>query len=318
MRRLTREDAVQDKIALLMEETGCDRAEAELALELCAYDLQSAVQAVPRLFQNILVLKGRIRADAQTLYGLWLVILNLKDRSLLRARAVVSCNPAVFTADLNAHWFDFEGRLYACRLWAGALPDFSQEVEHRLSEFFSSSEAVEFYSEKPKTGSAAVERLRSGFPARLAEAELQFRPELLDMGQFQEVRPNGHRSGEGPAGAPGPERASSGPLILRVALEPDGGGTPAGKIRAGDVVFTSITDSRDIAQYLAKLFGTHAGEGSTPLPVPVESVENGSDGVHLRVRFSAGLCGDAVCAQDERFKIRPKGGRSPWWRRLLP
>ena len=50
---------MQDKIALLMEETGCDRGEAELALELCGFELEAAVKAIPRLLKNILVLKGR-------------------------------------------------------------------------------------------------------------------------------------------------------------------------------------------------------------------------------------------------------------------
>ena len=56
---------MRDKVALLMDETGCDRAEAELALELCGYDLENAVAAVPRLFQNILVLKGRLRSPQE-------------------------------------------------------------------------------------------------------------------------------------------------------------------------------------------------------------------------------------------------------------
>ena len=79
----------------------------------------AAVQAVPRLFQHVVIFKGRVRAGAESLYGLWLAILNLKEGRLLRARAVVSYNPAVYASELDIHWFDFEARLYACRLWAG-------------------------------------------------------------------------------------------------------------------------------------------------------------------------------------------------------
>ena len=61
---------MKDKVTLLIEETGCDRSEAELALELCGYDLETAVQAVPRLFQNISVFKGRLHVRSESLYGL--------------------------------------------------------------------------------------------------------------------------------------------------------------------------------------------------------------------------------------------------------
>ncbi|MFA6030612.1 MAG: hypothetical protein WC969_12215 [Elusimicrobiota bacterium] len=310
---------MKDKVALLMEETGCDRAEAELALELCSYDLQSAVQAVPRLFQNILVLKGRLRARHESLYGLWLAILNLKDRSLLRARAVVSYNPAVYTCDFDAHWFDFEGRLYACRLWAGTLQDLSQEAERLLAGFFDSSEAAPFFSEKPKLGAAEFARLQNALAPRLGEAEVQARAELLDMGQFQEVLPApGARKTEPRRAHRPPPGGASAPLVLRIALEPAPEGVPAGELKAGDLVYTTITDGRDVAQYLAKLISTRVGEGSAPLPAPVEAIERGRKGeCHLRVRFSAGLCGDVTLPPDVRIKVTRRGARSPWWKRIF-
>ena len=50
---------MKDKIELLMEETGCDRGEAELALEMCGFDLEEAVRQIPRLLNDICALKGK-------------------------------------------------------------------------------------------------------------------------------------------------------------------------------------------------------------------------------------------------------------------
>ncbi|MBI5245121.1 MAG: hypothetical protein HY922_15775 [Elusimicrobia bacterium] len=324
---------MKDKVALLMEETGCDRAEAELALELCGYDLESAVAAVPRLFQNILVLKGRLAAPAEALYGLWLAILNLQDRSLLRARAVVSCNPAVYASDLDQHWFDFEGRLYACRLWAGALQDVSQETEKLLASFFDSPQADAFYGEKDRLKPRELGRLKSLLAGLLGKVDIQVRPEVLDMGQFQEVRPlepSGPQRGSEPPGARGLRSgarqrrslrrspAGGGLLVLRIALEHNPAGIPAADLRAGDVVYATITDTRDIAQYLARIFGTRVGEGASSLPAPVEAIERGSGREALiRVRFSAGLCGDVSVPSDIRLRVLRRPSRTPWWKKIF-
>lgn len=302
---------MRDKVTLLMEETGCDRGEAELALELCGYDLESAVQAVPRLFQNIAVLKGRLLLRAESLYGLWLVILNLKDRTLLRARAVVSYNPAVFSSELDRHWFEFEGRLYACRLWVGTMQPRSQEIEGLLAEYFDSARAEAFYAEGGGEQRALAD-LRESLETRLGDVELQVQRDVLDMGQFREVQPRPEgRPRRRPSGSPGP-------LVLKVALEPDPEGPAAGELKAGDLVYASIIDGRDIARYLARLFGAREGEETRPMQAPVEAIERQASGLLIRIRFSAGLCGDVLVPPDIRLR---KGTRRTapvsWWRKLL-
>jgi hypothetical protein len=318
---------MKSKLALLMEETGCDRAEAELALELCGYDVQAAVQAIPRIFQNILVVKGRLHSRREPYYGLWLVILNLQDRSLLRARAVVSFNPAVYACDLGLHWFDFESRLYACRLLEGTLQDVSQEAERRFSAFFASSEAAPFFSEKARVQGRGLDPLKAVLAGRLGEPELEARAELLDMGQFQEVRPAmGDWAVENPAA--GRDRtaarrtassrgAGEEPLSLKVSLFEDSLGFEAASLRAGDWVYAVIDDGRDIARYLSKLLGAQAREGSA-IPVPVEAVEPLEGGcLHVRVRFSSGLCGDAALPPRSRVRARRRVERAPWWKRIF-
>jgi len=317
---------MKDKVTLLMEETGCERSEAELALELCGYDLESAVKAIPRLFQNIVVLKARIRAEAVPLYGLLLVILNLKDKSLLRARAVVSHNPAVYASELEQHWFDFEARLYACRLWVGSVQEQSQSVEQKLSTYFASPEAQDFYDEGSDYKDKDFDALRAALSVELGAAvELTAQQDVLDMGQFQEVRPRGEGSGEPqPARRParvhgGPGQGPGGMLVLGVDFERDEeGGIPASSLSAGDLVYTRISDSRDIAQYLGKLFGSRSGDGVSPLLVPIEAIETEEGGrMTIRVRFSAGVCGDLSVDGATKLKAVPRPSQTPWWKKIF-
>ncbi len=318
----------KDKVTLLIDETGCDRSEAELALELCGYDLESAVRAIPRLFQNIVVLKARIRAPAESMYGLLLVILNLKEKSLLRARAVVSYNPAVFASELGQHWFDFEARLYACRLWVGTLQELSQEIELVLSSYFASPEAEVFYREGADFAEKEFDNLRAALSAKLgALVELNAQQDILDMGQFREVRPRGDAVLPPEAGArkrtshpqSGPGLGPGGMLILRVDFEEGGeGGVEAGAVAAGDLVYAKITDTREIAQYLGKLFGARSRDGSGGLLVPVEAIEKREDGkVMIRVRFSAAVCGDLAVEGATLLKAIPRPSSMPWWKKIF-
>lgn len=316
----------KDKVTLLIEETGCDRSEAELALELCGYDLEGAVRAIPRLFQNIVVLKARIRAPSESLYGLLLVILNLKEKSLLRARAVVSYNPAVFASELGQHWFDFEARLYACRLWVGTIQELSQEIELLLSSYFASPQAGVFYKEGADFAEKEFDDLRTALSAKLGAAvELNAQQDILDMGQFREVRPRGDAPSEPGAGKrtshphSGPGLGPGGMLLLRVDFEEGGeNGVEAGSLAAGDLVYAKITDTRDIAQYLGKLFGGHSKDDSAGLLVPVEAIEKREDGkLMIRVRFSAGVCGDLAVEAGKRLKAVPRPSNMPWWKKIF-
>lgn len=304
----------KDTVALLMEETGCDRSEAELALQLCSYDLESAVQAVPRLFQHVVIFKGRVRAASESLYGLWLAVLNLKEGRLLRARAVVSYNPAVYASELDTHWFDFEGRLYACRLWAGTAQGLSQELEAALTKTFDSPEAKPFYEEGKRFSGEAFAPLKSAVAGVLGGGvELEARQDVLDLGQFREVRPSAL-----PRPRTRPKRGGRGGLlVLHIAVEPDPEGVAADDLRAGDLVYASINDQRDIAQYLAKLFGARGETGPAPIVVPVEAVERGEGRVGLRVRFSAGVCGDVELPGPLKVKTSRRPTRGSWWKRFI-
>ena len=314
-----------DKIALLMEETGCEKGEAELALEMCGFVVEDAIKAVPRMHKSIVVFKGRLTHPEQNLFGLLLVILNVRLRVVVRSRAVLSFNPAVCAVSLEKDWFEFEKYLYGCRLWEGSLPKESMELEQAVANHLRGG-GKEIFEEQAEPAQAALrEALRRIL--RSAEVELKLVKDVLDMGQFQSLKtaPAGERGGSPRSRAAAGSRPDE-LLILKVSLVEDPGGVPACDLRAGDLVGAHIVDNRDIAKYLAKLFGGHSEQGPVPIPAPVEAIEGCSGkgeagGILVRVRFSAGVCGDADLQAGVRLRAERGAAGVPeklsWWRRLF-
>ncbi|MBI5240305.1 MAG: hypothetical protein HY926_07510 [Elusimicrobia bacterium] len=327
---------IPDKIALLMEETGCDQGEAELALEMCGYVVEEAVKAIPRLHKNIVVLKGKLVQPEQNLFGLLLVILNAKSRAVLRVRAVVSYNPAVCSVSLDKDWFEFEKFLYGCRLWEGSLPAESLEIEQAAASHLRSGAGSGVFDVQP-AGAEKVAAELSGVLKRVLRSgrpELKLKKDVLDLGQYHAVRsaPSGERRKASAFGDGRPRAAAAVRpefdelLILKVTLDSEEGGMPAADLRAGDMVAARIADNRDIAKYLAKLFGGHSDRGPVPIPAPVEAIESAESSgaprsLLVRVRFSAGVCGDAeVPAQARLRAVRKTPGlpeKPSWWQRFF-
>lgn len=312
---------MQEKIALLMEETGCDRAEAELALENCGYQVDEAVKAIGRLLKNIAVIKGKFRRDEESQFGLFLVIVNTKAFALLRCRAVLSYNPAVYCAALDKDWFEFEKFLYGCRLWEGSLPTESLEIEQLLTNHFrhSAPAALEHLGREE---TVSVETDLGRLLGKLfgpSALKLQLKKDILALGEFQSLNRGERDARRASRKAPRGEDQ----LVLKIELEADpAAGMAACEMRVGDMVPTRIVDPRDIAQYLSRIFGGHSEQGPVPILAPIEAIESSSSGELLaRVRFSVGVCGDAKVRRDERLKVvrvavRNQEGHS-WWRRFF-
>ena len=314
-------ETMKDKIELLMEETGCDRGEAELALEMYGYEVEEAVRQIPRLLRDICALKGKFVLPEANQHGLVLVVLNLKSRKVLRARAVMSYDPAVCAIGLEEEWFAFEKHLYGCRLWDGSLPSESLEVEQRLIAHFRAAPPEIFDRLREMASADAAELLAAPLRGHFLDPRLSLRlkKDILDLGQFQSLR-------KAPAPAarrdkPAPRTPPEDLLVLKIALEEDPEGVPASELRAGDLVSARIVDGRDIAQYLARLFGGLTAQGPMPIEAPVEAIESVEGGVLVRARFAVGVAGDEIVPGDRRLRASRGGGHGrgdgSWWRRFF-
>ncbi len=313
---------MKDKIELLMEETGCDRGEAELALEMCGYEVEEAVRQIPRLLRDICALKGKFVLPEANRHGLVLVVLNLKSRKVLRVRAVMSYDPAVCAIGLDEEWFAFEKHLYGCRLWDGSLPAESLEVEQGLVAHFRAAPPEVFDRLRETASAEAAEMLSAPLRGYFRDPGLSLRlkKDILDLGQFQSLRkaPAPAARRDKPASrTPPPEDL----LVLKIVLDEDAEGVPASELRAGDLVSARIVDGRDIAQYLARLFGGLTAQGPVPIEAPVEAIESVEGGVLVRARFAVGVAGDGVVARDRRLRASRGAtqgrGDGSWWRRFF-
>lgn len=312
---------MKDKIKLLMEETGCERGEAELALEMCGYEVEEAVRRIPRLLRDICAIKGKFVLRAENRHGLFLVVLNLKSRAVLRSRAILSYDPAVHAVSLDEDWFAFEKHLYGCRLWDGSLPQESLEVEQALGAAFRAVEPALFERLRGPAGDEAAEAAAAPLRALFREPGLSVsaKKDILDLGQFQSLRQGPAPAARKPPRTPVP---SEDLLVLKIELEDDPEGTAAGELRAGDMVWARVTDKRDIAKYLARLFGGMTDGRPVPIEAPVEAIEAARDGWMARVRFSVGVCGDVELDPGRRLRAARSGatrdaGDGTWWRRFF-
>lgn len=307
---------MSDKVQLLVEETGCDPKQAELALRLCGYELEKAVKMLPGLIKDIVVFKGKFSLESQGLYGVLLVIVNLKTQSLVRAKAVVSYNPSVYLMPLEEEWFEYEKHLYRCRLWEGSLQGQSQELEQLIVQAVTESSPADLTREDFERAFAFFHALLSKSLGSRENLKLLLKKEDLDLGQLQLMK----RDLKKPAPASVPSGET---LVLRVALDADPQGIEASQLKAGDTVAAEIIDPRDIAQYLAKLLGGRNQEGLMPLLAPVESVKAGDkgEGAVVRVRFSSRICGQVSLPSDIRIKVIARGELQepgPWWKKWMP
>ena len=327
-----------DKIQLLMEEASCDRAEAELAMSLVGFDLEKAIRTIGTLLRHIVVVKGKFVETDQNLHGLLLLIADTRRNQFIRARAVVSYNPALYETSLSQHWYDFERCIYAARLGEGALQQVSQDLERSFIDQLEAGRDAVISALKSPDQKDLPSLLNDGLaPSFPRGVQSVFVPELIDWNQFRRFpirgedrapspRPlvktgaaaAGEPDGPAPAHETGEDARPHGPgetLRIQMELVPDEQGQPVGEVRVGDRLFVCLTDGRDIAHYVAKLFGAMNENGPHPFEAPVETIQKEGGRTRLFVRLSAGILGWADAPDAFRARVLP---REPdrWWRRV--
>lgn len=267
----------------------------------------------------MMVVKGRFRLEGEYLHGLVLLVADPAARSLARTRAVLSYQPSVFATSPGLEAFEFEKRLYACRLWEGSLQELTLALEGGLAAALERD--TEFWRALVAGGEPFQACLARAVQAALRDLRFQW-----EAGGFRGEFRAEPLAGLGPAkagGGPAEMKLGAGamggtPLVLRIALEGDPDGAEAGALKTGDVVFAQILDNRDIALYLAKLFGGLGKAGLQAVPVPVESVEEAETEARVvRVRFSPGAVGEAHLPTGVRVRASAGSRGGSWWVRLF-
>jgi hypothetical protein len=313
---------MDEKIRLLMEETGCDRGEAELALTSAGYSLERAIRTIPTLLRNIVVLKAKFHAPSVHLYGLFMIILDTKRKRLFRVKAVASYNPSLYEVSLGQDWYDFERRLYGFRLMEGAHPSVTKDLEILLDDLWSTQADVFLTLLQSGEMDSILPYLTEFLERKLqwTGLRLDLNREELNLAQFQQLRKEwAETSASEPVLSRPGEESFPLPLSVEVELERDPQGVPAGDVELGDAVFSIISDERDIAKYLARLLGSRAGETAIALPTSVEGVEKQADSVKFSVRLTTGIVGTAMVPIALRVKVQQQQSlNESWWKRFIP
>jgi hypothetical protein len=300
---------MDEKILILMEETSCEQAEAELALELANYDLEKAIRTIRSILRNIIVIKGKFIIAEKNLYGLFIMIINKRSETAIRLRCVTSYNPMICESDLNTDWDQVERLIYRYRLIEGSVLSLAHNIENHFSQAVNSKKEKFYKSLDNKSLDKTKDILIENFP--LGIPEIQIVTEEINLADYQD----GSSKTE-------PEkltdRVSVRPELTKISLDvklyEDINGKKAANLSKGDIVLAQITDSREVAKYLTKLL---CSKDPIYLPVSIEEINCTDSKIEISLHFTPRIVGFTRLKQNTRIKVI-KEVSSPWWKRIFP
>lgn len=289
-----------------MEETGCEQGEAELALELAENDLEKAIKTIASLLRHIFAVKGKFSFPDKSLFGLLLIVINTKTQEILRLYTVVSYNPALFENSPEMDWYALEKTIFSFRLDEGSLPDFTQELEHKMRTYLLEKKEI-----LVKCDTAEIKTLLSD-SFKPENVNITLLTEELNLTQFRRL-PSDDGSPNAKAEVSGSE---PGTVWLEVDIVEDANGREASRLAEGDVVLARITDTRDIAHYLAHLIGGRREGEMIPLPAVIKKISVNDCDSEAQVHFAPGIIGIARVKNDTRLNLLESKAQ-PWWKKII-
>lgn len=300
-----------------MEEAVCDEGQAELALEAVQYDVEKAIRNIGTLLRNFVVLKGKFFHQRSTIFGLFIVIVDIRTNHVVRIRTVISYNPVIFETNLALKWVTFEKQLFAHRLQDGAVRDLSQDIEQVLhNQFIQDDRGVVYeafkngdtdrilqlaqtriidylaahYPGTPDAGHKTVENFHLIIECEeVTQTQFRYLESMHDEDKKPPVQP---KRGDGLES-----------LLLNVTLIEDEDGICPEDLVEGAIVHSRITDERDIAQYLGKLMGGRSGSEFIPLPSSVAKVEVKDNYVEVHTDLTPDIIGIAAIPKQAKLKV---------------
>lgn len=300
---------MDEKILILMEETSCEQAEAELALELANYDLEKAIRTIRSILRNIIVIKGKFVIPESNLYGLFIMILNKRSETLIRLRCVTSYNPMICESDLSADWDQLERLIYRYRLIEGSVLSLAHNIEDHFYQAVISKKEKFYRSLDNKNLDKTKEMLTENFP--IGAPEMQIVTEEIYLADYQDGKNKTEPEKSVSRDSVQPELTK---ISLEVKLYEDISGRKAVNLSKGDIVLAKITDSREVAKYLTKLL---CSKDPTYIPVSIEEIEYKDSKVEVHLHFTPRIIGVTKLKAHTRIKV-VKEVSSPWWKKLVP
>lgn len=296
----------KDHIKLLMEETGCEQTEAELALSLSSEDIEEAIRKIGILLKFINAFKIKILIPKDNIYGLMHIAVNMKTAEVLRFSMVFSHNPAIYEISSDMDWFSFEKAIFSARLDSGAMEDYTQSIEENFHLY--TQQAVKEITAISKEEIATI--VKTFFYPVLVETEVV--SEELSLTEFKKLPDYATKQNETTFTG-----YDLGFVRLDVEILEDSNGKPANKIIEGDTVLSLITDERDIAHYLAHLIGGRKEGNMIPLPAMVKKIVSKDNEFEMHLHYAPSITGIAKINGNTLLKVL-ETKIQPWWKKIMP
>ncbi len=299
---------MKEKVYLVVEETNCDPKEAMLALEIAKYDVEKAIRLIGKVSNFIYVLKGKYFVPSKSLYGLLIIVFNLKEKLPMKISTVVSYNPIVCETNLSLNWYEFEKKLYTYRLWDGSLQTVTQHFEKILSSELISEKNRDFYIflRQDKRGIKRLEQSLSDISCRQFENNkiiLSLEREELNLNQCKYLQKSVDEQ----------QVVSKNSIItlpensfinIQIELIKDSEkGIRTDQLVPGDHVIALVTDGRDIAQYIAHLLGGRSRGVLLPITIAIESIKQNDDNLRIESRLAPGIIGWSETESQRKVKL---------------
>lgn len=296
----------KDQIQLLMEETGCDQNEAELALSLSNNNLEKAITTIGFLLKYITAFKVKLLMPQENIYGLMHIAVNIKTAEILRFSEVFSHNPAVYEISSDMDWFSFEKAIFSSRLDSGAMESYTQSIEENFKLY--TQQAVK---QIPSISSEEIITIIQSFFYPI-EIHVEVVSEELNLTQFKKLPDFEINQNEANF-----TRYDLGFVKLNVEILEDLNGKPAATLAESDTVLSLITDERDIAHYLAHLIGGRKEGNMIPLPAMVKKIVSKNEETEVHLYYAPSITGLAKIKKTSKLKVL-ESKNQPWWKKIMP
>ncbi|MFH0947561.1 MAG: hypothetical protein V1833_00985 [Elusimicrobiota bacterium] len=311
---------MQEKIRIVMEETGCDEGQAQIALESCNYNISKSISKIFDLLKDIVVIKGKFYTYGNHLYGMIMIIVDINHRRHLRTRALVTYNPKVYETDLQQNWCEYDKKLYTTRLMPGSIQDMTLSIEKKIVDEILDEYNESFFDAVKKNNITEVADILEDIlrePLSTSAVNFEILSEELNLTQFKKISDkifppqtefefNEYDFSLVNQFTIDVMPVSSGGVILK-----------AGVLMPGDEIAVLITDNREISQYLSGLIGGRNIFGVIAIPCKIHNITHSKNGVTLMVRLAAGVVGQATVSEDTPIKVVKWVRRSGFFNRIF-
>ncbi|MDR1926776.1 MAG: hypothetical protein LBQ13_03785 [Endomicrobium sp.] len=293
-------------LKLLMEETGCEQADAEFALCISDNNLEKAIDRIGVLLKFITVFKIKLIFPNKNIYGLIHIAVNMKTSDILRISMIFSYNPAIYEISTSMDWFSFEKAIFSARLGPGVMEQYTQEIEENLKPYIQQKiREISFIS-----SDEILKIIKVFFYPVIVEVETV--NEDLNLTQFKKL-PD-YSSKQNSTSFTGYDL---GFVKLDVKILEDQNGKSVKKINEGDIVLSMITDERDIAHYLVHLIGGMENGSMVPIPTTVKKISHKNDDFEIHLHFAPSIAGLAKIKNDTKLKVLEAKNQPSWWKKIL-